>query len=282
VEKPDRKTAETYINTGNFFWNSGMFAFKAAVMIEEFEKYQPDLLAQMTTLMQNGKSPAKDAYGRLPNISIDYAIMENTDKAVVLPSDFGWSDIGSWKSLYDFFDKDKDNNVIDGDVISIHTRNCFIMGHKRLIATNRLDNLVVVETPDSVFVSDLETSRDVKSIVEHLKQSGRREFHEHKTVHYPWGSLKTLEQKEHMTVDRIKLYPGATANLDVDPNGLTQLVVAQGGGEISAGTQSGVLMPGESVPLCEIDQFVLRNSGKGALVIIRVSMQLTSRRHDEA
>ncbi len=165
VEKPDHPTAEKYIRAGNFFWNSGMFAFKASTILEEFQAHQPQLLALMEDIFSAEKALSKKDYDRLDNISIDYAIMEKTDKCVVLPSDFGWSDIGSWKSLYDFLEKDSDQNVIDGDVIAHDTRNCFLLGHDRLIATNQVQDLVVVETPDSIFVSDLEHSRDVKTIV---------------------------------------------------------------------------------------------------------------------
>ncbi|MEJ2474256.1 MAG: hypothetical protein P8Y74_10265 [Desulfobacterales bacterium] len=128
-------------------------------------------------------------YIRLPDISIDYAIMERTRKGAVLPSDLGWSDIGSWKALYEFLPKDKDNNVIDGDVVAQETRNCFIMSHERLIATNRLDNKVIVETPDAIFVSDIDTSRNVKSIVARLKDTGRTETIRHRTIIHAWGSL---------------------------------------------------------------------------------------------
>ncbi|MFZ0130982.1 MAG: mannose-1-phosphate guanylyltransferase, partial [Desulfobacterales bacterium] len=137
VEKPDLATARQYLAAGNFFWNSGMFAFRASVILEEFKHYQPELLDAMAGLDLYGDRLDVADYMRLPDISIDYAIMERTRKGVVLPSDFGWSDIGSWKSLYDFLSKDKDNNVLDGDVIVQETRNCFIMAHERLIAANR-------------------------------------------------------------------------------------------------------------------------------------------------
>ena len=196
VEKPDRATAEKYIDAGNFFWNSGMFAFKVAVILEEFKKYQPQMVAAMEAIFSPDRPLANEDYDRLENISIDYAIMEKTEKCVVVPSDFAWSDIGSWKSLYDFLEKDDHNNVLDGDVIAQNTRNCFILGRDRLIAANRLQHMVVVETPDSIFVSDLEHSRDVKSIVAELKNRGRKEYQQHRTVYHPWGIAKLLEQKD--------------------------------------------------------------------------------------
>ncbi|MBT8370162.1 MAG: mannose-1-phosphate guanylyltransferase, partial [Deltaproteobacteria bacterium] len=163
VEKPDKQTAQKYIAAGNFFWNSGMFAFKASLIVDEFRTYQPKLLENMKAIFDGTNTIAKEDYDRLPAISFDYAIMEKTAKGVVLPSDFKWSDIGSWKSLYDFLPKDADRNVIDGDIIANNTQGSFIMGRDRLIATNHLKDMVVVETPDSIFVSDIDHSRDVKS-----------------------------------------------------------------------------------------------------------------------
>ena len=171
VEKPDFETAKKYIEAGNFFWNSGMFAFKASVMMDEFRIFQKELLDSMEDIVSAKDSIPLKAYAQLPNISIDYAIMEKTDRGVVLPSDFGWSDIGTWKSLFDYLPKDENNNVIKGDVIARNTKNSLIMGHERLIAINHLSNVVLVETGDSVFVSDMDRSRDVKSIVENLKEN---------------------------------------------------------------------------------------------------------------
>ena len=172
-----------------------MFAFKASVILDEFRTWQPDLLGKMNAIFDPPRPITKEAYDRLPDISIDYAVMEKTIRGVVLPSDFGWSDIGSWKSLYDFLPKDADLNVIDGDVIANDTRGCFILGSDRLIAVNHLKDTVVVETPDSIFVSDIDHSRDVKSIVARLKANGRKEYHQHRTIHYPWGSRACSNKK---------------------------------------------------------------------------------------
>ncbi|MDX1708850.1 MAG: mannose-1-phosphate guanylyltransferase/mannose-6-phosphate isomerase, partial [Desulfobacterales bacterium] len=185
VEKPDVATAQKYIKAGNFFWNSGMFAFRASVILAEFKTHQPELLNHMQAIFQLDKPIAQEGYDQLSDISIDYAIMEKTAKGVVLPSDFGWSDIGSWKSLYDFLEKDADNNVVDGDVMAQNSRNSLILGHSRLIAANRLQTMVVVETADSVFVSDLENCREVKSFVARLKNQGREECKRHRSAYHP-------------------------------------------------------------------------------------------------
>lgn len=182
VEKPDEETARHYLEAGNFFWNSGMFAFKASVMIEEFKANAPNILEKMQNIVSKDNSAQSELYEELPNISIDYAIMEKTGKGVVLPSDFGWSDIGSWKSLYDILPKDNNNNVAEGDVILRETKNSFIRGEKRLVVVNGLENVVVVETSDAIFVSDLNKSKDVKLIVNELKARNRVEYKAHSTM----------------------------------------------------------------------------------------------------
>ncbi len=269
VEKPDIETAKKYITAGNFYWNSGMFTFNAAVMIEEFKKLQPELYNQMLQLNEKERIDITD-YEKLQNISLDYAIMEKTQKGLVLPSDFGWSDIGSWKSLYDFIPKDKDNNVIDGDVLTKDTKNCFIMGHKRLIATNCLKNLAIIETPDSVFVSDLENSRDVKELVAELKEKGRAEYHQHRTVHYAWGSRTVLERKDNYTVYRIVLYPGS--ELSINTNKLISCNLTLVGGDVRLGDRDldEKLNKGETAKVGNNKEVMLENTGKIAAVIIQV------------
>jgi mannose-1-phosphate guanylyltransferase/mannose-6-phosphate isomerase len=270
VEKPDRQTAQQYIKAGNFFWNSGMFAFKASVILEEFRAWQPDLLDKMTAVFDPARPITKEAYDRLPDISIDYAIMEKTTRGVVLPSDFGWSDIGSWKSLYDFLPKDADLNVIDGDVITNDTRGCFILGSDRLIAVNHLKDSVVVETPDSIFVSDIDHSRDVKSIVARLKAKGRKEYHQHRTVYYSWGSRARLEQKEDFTVSRLMIYPASTLQIDMDAPAAMHLVVVKGSARVTTDGQTLILDQGMSTTITEKGVVSVENTGDQPIYLIQV------------
>jgi mannose-1-phosphate guanylyltransferase/mannose-6-phosphate isomerase len=249
VEKPDLDTASRYLAAGNFFWNSGMFAFRASVILDEFRIHQPQLLQAMQRLCLTGQPILPEDYRRLPELSIDYAVMEKTDRGVVLPSDFAWSDIGSWKSLYDFLPKDADGNVLDGDVIAQETRNCFVMAYERLIATNRLQNLVVVETPDSIFVSDIDSSRDVKSIVAELKQRGRIEHQHHLTRHFPWGTATVLEETGGDRTRRLVVYPRASAILDEPGDGKVHLVVLSGCAKLSAGRRRRMISAGEAITL---------------------------------
>ena len=272
VEKPDEETAKKYVEAGNFFWNSGMFAFTGSVMIEEFRKYQPKLLKTMEDIISKDRSITLDEYKRLPDISIDYAIMENTDKGVVLQSDFGWSDIGSWKSLYDFLPKDENHNVIDGDVIAKDTKNCFIMGSERLIATNHLNRIVVVETPDSVFVSNIDNSRDVKSIVNQLKGKGRKEYKKHKTVYHPWGSLTVVEHEDDIKVERLVIYPGSNFQFKVEKQALEHLIVVKGRAKIISDMQTDFLNKGESKVISHNKSVKIANPGKEPVCIIRVNI----------
>jgi len=270
VEKPDLKTAQSYIDAGNFYWNSGMFAFSGRVMEEEFQKLCPDVFNTMASFSDGGQGISEEMYGGLPNISIDYAVMEKTQKGAVLPSDFGWSDIGSWKSLYDFLPKDNDRNVISGDVITQHTHDCFIMGYERLIATSHIRNMVVVETPDSVFVSDMPNSRDVKSIVTRLKQEGREETQRHRTVHFPWGNQTLLEHNSTYRAARLLVFPGAQLTCSSGPGAITHLVILKGEVEFCKEDTQRVLQPGENAIVPENDTVELINAGHEVLELIQI------------
>ena len=272
VEKPDEKTARRYMKAGNFFWNSGMFAFKASVLIKEFRAFEPVLLKNMQKIISNGTSISIDTYRKLPDISIDYAIMEKTKRGVVLPSDFGWSDIGSWKSLYDFLPKNDDNNVVEGDVILKDTKNCFIKGDDRLIVANELDNIVVVETPDTVFVSDLNNSKNVKSIVNELKKQGRKEYKAHTTVYRPWGTYTTLEENGNTKIKRIVVYPGAKLSLQMHHHRSEHWIVVQGTAKIVNGEQVVYLEENQSTYVPKTTRHRLENPGKVPLHLIEVQM----------
>ncbi len=272
VEKPDKKTAQQYIAAGNFFWNSGMFAFKASVILEEFRTYQPDLLEKMNTIYDGTNAIVKADYDQLPDISFDYAIMEKTARGVVLPSDFGWSDIGSWKSLYDFLPKDDDLNVIDGDVITHDTQGCFILGRDRLIATNHLENMVIVETPDSIFVSDIDHSRDVKSIVARLKAKGRKEYHQHRTIHFPWGSRTLLEQKDSHTVFRLLVYPSSTLQAEVAAGASMHLIVVKGPARVDANGKTHSLNQGQTLTVSTPGVVSIENKSEEPIYLVQVQL----------
>jgi len=224
----------------------------------------------MEDIFAEERTIAKQDYEQLDNISIDYAIMEKTDKCVVVPSDFGWSDIGSWKSLYDFLEKDDNNNVLDGDIIVRHTRNCFILGHDRLIAANRLHDVVVVETPDSIFVSDMENSRDVKSIVSELKSWGRKEYQQHRTVYHPWGIMKLLEQTDDYKSFELTVYPNSRCRLQEEEAGTRHFLVIKGNAEISTTSREQVLGTADSFTLAAGEPVSIENTGSEYACLIQV------------
>lgn len=273
VEKPDLDTARRYIAAGNYFWNSGMFAFRASVITQEFKKYEPTLYRKMRDIITADDRVTVEAYSQLSDISIDIAIMERTDKGVVLPSDFGWSDIGSWKSLYDFLPKDTEENILYGDVIAEKTKNCFVMGVHRLIATNSVENLVVVDTPDSVFVSNIENSRDVKSIVSRLKEAGRGEYHHHRTVYHPWGTVTMLGKGDGYRVERMNVYPGNGFQLNGEAGGTSQLTITQGTARIVTGERMQEISRGQTTGCSPFEHTTIENIGKMQLHLIHVRVE---------
>ena len=273
VEKPDLPTARRYVKAGNYIWNSGMFTFKAAVMKAEFETYMPAMVEQVEKIAAKGKPISRSAYAALEDISIDYAIMEKTDKGVVLPSAFQWSDIGSWKSLYDFFPKDTRGNVIKGNVVAQNVNDSLLIGQGRLVAANRLDNVVVVETADAVFVSDLETSREVKTIVDTLNQTQSRETERHDTQRFAWGRQTELETGRNWSVENITIDPGAEFQFEQPVAGSTHIIVAQGTADISIGARQLTLRAGESTLIAEKNWVHIENAQEEPVVIVRVQTQ---------
>jgi len=272
VEKPDHETAQAYIKAGNFLWNSGMFAFKVSVMLDEFQRHCPKLLEKMRSALEN-EGPSDQAYAGLSGISIDCAIMEKTKKAVVLASNFGWSDIGSWKSLYDFLPKDENRNVFSGDVISKDTRGCLIRGDHRLIATHHVSDLVVVETPDCVFISGMEESRDVKEIVEALKQRDRREYHVHATEHMAWGRRTTVNESESVAILRLVIDPGALIRLEARAASLVHVMVAGGTVEIKMANSERVLTKGQNASFVGTTPVFVSNRQKNPASIVQVEIR---------
>jgi len=271
VEKPDEKTAKKYLKAGNFFWNSGMFAFKASVLLKEYKTHEPDMLKKIQEMVAR-EEITLEAYQKLPDTSFDYAIMEKTKKGVVLPADYGWSDIGSWKSLYDFLPKEDDDNVTEGDVILQNTKGCFIRGDNRLVVANDLENIVIVETPDTVFVSDLEKSKNVKTIVQDLKKQGRNEYKSHLTVYRPWGTYTILEENSSSKIKRIVVYPGAKLSLQMHYHRSEHWIVAQGTAKITNGDQVIILKENESTFVPKANRHRLENPGRIPLHIIEVQM----------
>ncbi|NIP31430.1 MAG: mannose-1-phosphate guanylyltransferase/mannose-6-phosphate isomerase [Candidatus Dadabacteria bacterium] len=235
VEKPDIERAKKYMESGNYFWNSGIFAFKVSTILDEFKKLAPEIYNPINNVYEKEGNVTSEVYETLPRISLDYAIMEKTQSGVVLPSTFNWSDIGSWESLYEFLPKNESNNVIKGDIIALDTENSLIKGSERLIAVNGLKNIAVVETEDAVFVSDLHKTQNVKSIVNQLQKENRKELIEYKTVNKPWGYYVDIEKGEGYMVKRICVYPGGRLSLQKHEHRSEHWVVVKGRATVTNG-----------------------------------------------
>ena len=209
VEKPDLVTAQEYLANGSYFWNSGMFMFRASRYLEELETYRPDILAACRAALAGGSQDMhftrvdEAAFAACPDDSVDYAVMEKTADAVMVPLDAGWSDIGSWTALWDVSDKDQQGNVFKGDVLNQQSRNTYVHADSRLVATVGLDDLVIVETKDAVLVAHKDHVQDVKKIVEQLKSGSRTEHINHREVYRPWGVYDSVDNGHRYQVKRI-------------------------------------------------------------------------------
>lgn len=272
VEKPDAATAQRYVAAGNYFWNSGMFAFRAGVMRTEFETHAAALYDGMRAVTRGGGPLTREAYERLPNISIDYAVMEHCRRIVVLPASFGWSDIGTWKSLYDFLPRDAAGNVIDGDVVALETHDCLVFGRERLVAVNRLDHLAVIDTPDALFVSSLEDSRDVKTIVARLQETGRREYRQHVSEHFAWGRRTLLDPAPGRRVSRLLVRAGGATTLRPQGRVANHLVVVQGTARITSGGATVDLACGRSLVTAVGEEIQVTNPEGDDLHLLQVEI----------
>jgi len=268
VEKPDIKTATGYLEAGNFFWNSGMFAFMASAIINEFRQFEPTMLEKMTAIVKTGDPISGEAYQLLPNVAFDVAIMEKTSKGVVLPSDFGWSDIGTWHSLHAHLPKDRDSNVITGDVIAKDTQNSLIISQSRLVTVNDISDTAIVETPDAVFISRLETSRNVKDIVSMLKQQNRRECHQNLLETYPWGHIQYLEKSNALVVFKLLIKPHATYRMSPDEPHRIHVSLLTGRATITHGRRTHNLQTGNSLSLDVQNDLSIENISNHDLLAI--------------
>lgn len=251
VEKPDRETAERYLQSGDYYWNSGMFMFKAERLLQEMERYAPEVVANCIKACEGAQRDMDfirldaDAFAACPDVSIDYAVMEKTDASVVVPLDAGWSDLGSWGALQEVEDKDADGNVLKGDVLTIDTHDSYVRAEQRLVATIGIKDCIVVETADAVLVADKARGQDVKAVVEQLRAASREEYAFHRRVHRPWGFYEGISKSERFQVKRITVNPGASLSLQMHHHRAEHWVVVRGTAKVTRG---------EEVRLCQEDQ----------------------------
>ncbi len=275
-EKPDLAVARDYLAKGNYFWNSGMFAFTVKTFLQEMEKFAPEMLTCMSEAVINGTKDGRffrfeqSAMERCPNDSIDYALMEKTAVAAVVVADLGWSDIGSWKALWDVLEKDDNGNVTRGDVLLEDTRNCLVKSENMLVATVGMEDTLVVETADAILVAPLSRSQDVKKVVTRLKNEHRKEFSLHSTVYRPWGSYTVLEEHPRFQIKRITVTPGAKLSLQMHHHRHEHWVVVSGTAKIVNGEQEILLYENQSTYIPAGTVHRLENPGVIALELIEV------------
>lgn len=275
-EKPDLETAQSYLDKGNYYWNSGMFAFSIKTFRDEMERFAPEILSCMREAVLLGSKDGnffrldEAAMTRSPSDSLDYALMEKTDRAAVVAADLDWSDIGSWHALWEVSHKDGDGNVTLGDVIMEDTRNCLVRSENTLVTTVGLEDTLVVETSDAVLVAPLSRAQDVKKIVSKLKINSRDEFRLHRTVHRPWGSYTVLEQHERYQIKRITVSPGSKLSLQMHHHRHEHWVVVSGTARITNGEEVFLLYENQSTYIPSGVMHRLENPGVIDLELIEV------------
>lgn len=276
VEKPDLATAQAYVASGDYYWNSGMFAFKASRYLEELGRYQPEILSACRAAFDVASVDLdftrldKATFSVCPDDSIDYAVMEKTDSAVVIPLDAGWSDIGSWSALWDISEKDEQGNTCKGDVLLVDTHDSYLHTNGRLLATVGIKGLVVVETDDAVLVADKSRVQDVKAVVNQLQAQGRSERESHRKVYRPWGMYDSIAANGRYQTKRIVVNPGARLSLQKHYHRAEHWVVVQGTGLVTRGDEEVMLSVNESIYIPIGMKHRLENPGVIPLEIIEV------------
>ena len=275
VEKPDAATARAYLDEGGYSWNSGMFLFRASRYLEELGRFRPDILAAVREAFAKARRDGdfvrldRDAFAASPSDSIDYAVMEKTDAAMVLPVDIGWNDVGSWSALWDVAERDADGNAHLGDVIAVDTRNSYAYA-RRLVALVGVDDLVVVETDDAVLVARKDRVQEVKQVVARLKASQRSQAALHREVHRPWGSYDSVDVGDGFQVKRIKVKPGAALSLQSHNQRAEHWIVVRGTARVTRNHDMFELHANQSTYIPIGAKHRLENPGHEMLELIEV------------
>jgi len=276
VEKPDLETAQKYVDSGDYYWNSGMFVFKAGQYLQELDKYHPEMLQACREAYDSAEIDAdfvrldKTVFSQCPADSIDFAVMEKTDKAVVVPLSAEWNDLGSWSALWDVAKKDDQGNAVNGDILAIDTENCFLHSSSRLVTTVGLSDLVVVETSDAVMVATKEQVQDVKLLVDALKNDNRAEADIHRKVYRPWGYYDLVDHGGRHNTKRIVVNPGAKLSVQKHHHRAEHWIVVKGTAMVTKGEEEILLTENEStyIPLGIVHS--LENPGVIPLEMIEV------------
>jgi len=280
VEKPDRETAQQYLQAGHFYWNSGMFCFSAQTMLNEMQAHCPAILDQVRTALSLGRMTKddyvlqreldRDAFTQVPEDSIDYAVMEKTARAAVVPCDIGWSDIGSWAALGELAEADAQGNRIEGEALLKDAKNCFIRSEDRLVGAVGVKDLIIVDTPDALLVAHKDRAQDVKQIYGELKSLNHEAHRFHRTVHRPWGSYTVLEEGNRYKIKRIVVKPGASLSLQMHHHRSEHWIVVSGMAKVVNGEREIFVAANESTYIPAGHRHRVSNPGKVDLVIIEV------------
>lgn len=276
VEKPSRNRAAEYLAAGNFTWNSGMFCFSAGTMLEALRTNDPVLLETVdatlaaTDFARQPPVLAADSFRQVPDISIDYAVMEKAEKVAVVPANFDWSDIGSWNALAALTQADASGNRVAGEAVLVDAANCYVQGEDRVVAAVGVNNLLIVDTADALLVADRERAQDVKAVVQQLKLTAHDSVRHHRTVHRPWGSYTVLEEGERFKLKRIVVKPGASLSLQMHHHRSEHWVVIAGMARVVNGEREIFVRTDESTYIPAGTAHRLANPGKIDCVMIEV------------
>ena len=276
VEKPPLDLARQFIESGDYYWNSGMFVFTARRYLEELRALAPDILEAARAALEAAATDldfvriGKAAFEKCRSESIDYAVMEKTRDAVVLPLDAGWSDVGSWSSLFDALQSDEEGNVLQGDVLVHDTHDCYVHSTSRLVAAVGMDDHIIVETKDAILVAPKERVQDVKDLVAKIKKSGRSESSLHREVFRPWGSYDSIDNGERFQVKRLSVKPGGVLSLQMHHHRAEHWIVVQGTARITCNDKTFLLSENESTYIPIGATHRIENPGKVTLHVVEV------------
>lgn len=280
VEKPDIRTAESYVAAGNYFWNAGMFCFRISTVLEELEEHAPDVLSAVRKTLECSRAATSsgysclaldaDSFAKVPDISIDYALMERSRKVATIPCDIGWSDIGSWNAVSGLTSPDEQGNRFEGEVLAFGSTNNYVNSEERLTALVGVQDLLVVDTPDAVLIAHKDHAQDVKHIVKQLKCDGHAAHMLHQTVHRPWGTYTTLENGDRFKIKRIVVKPKASLSLQMHHHRSEHWIVVSGTAVVINDQQELMLHTNESTFIRAGHKHRLQNPGVIDLVLIEV------------
>lgn len=271
-EKPDEKTAQEYVNSKIYYWNSGIFMFSGSVILQEFEKYCPEISTAMAGLeyLENNEGVTFESFDKMPSISIDYAVMEKSDKIALLPLESDWNDLGSWQSIYDISQKDEAQNVVSGQIINVDSKNSLIYSNSKCIAAVGLDNIVLVETEDAILACDKNRTQDVKKVFDELKKQGSDLTMIHKTVFRPWGFYTCIEGGEGYLIKKIQVNPKQKLSIQMHNHRSEHWVVISGRAKVVLENNEYMLDSGQSIDIPLKAKHSLQNPYDEPLSIIEV------------